>query len=86
MKNYHHQIGKSGCGVGSVSLFGQDVTVYRYHTAAVAVLQKPEAGGKHARWWLKVHGSGIRKLNSCYHNVRTIALIPFLDNPLSSLF
>ena len=83
MKNYHHQIGNSGCGVGSVSLFGQIVTVYRDHTAVVVVLQKPEAGGKHARWWLKVHGSGIRKLNSCYQRT---TLIPFLGNPLVSLF
>ena len=85
MKNYHHPIGESGCGVSNVSLFGQDETVYRDHCCGSG-LQKLEAGGKHARRWLKVHDSGIRKLNSCYHNVRTIALMPFLDNSLASLF
>ena len=47
-------------------LYGQDVTIYTDHTAVAAVLHKPNASGKHARWWLKVHGSGIRNVTIRY--------------------
>ena len=47
-------------------LYGQDVTIYTDHTAVAAVLHMPNASGKHARWWLKVHGSGIRNVTIRY--------------------
>ena len=44
-------------------LYGHRVTVYTDHAAAKAVLGAP---GKHARWWNKVHGSGIKEVNIAY--------------------
>ena len=35
-------------------LYGQIVTIYTDHAAVKAVLQNPNASGKHARWWTKV--------------------------------
>jgi len=34
------------------------------HSAVKAILDKPESNGKHARWWLKVFGSGINQLKA----------------------
>ena len=36
------------------------------HSAVDAVLQKPGAGGKHARWWVEVHGSGVKNVSIRY--------------------
>ena len=44
-------------------LYGQDVTVYTDHAAVKAVLQNPAASGRQARWWIKVHGSGVKSVN-----------------------
>ena len=44
-------------------LYGQDVTVYTDHAAVKAVLQNPATSGRHARWWIKVHGSGVKSVN-----------------------
>lgn len=41
-------------------LYNQSVTVYTDHTAVKAVLETPNPTGKHARWWLKVYGQGVR--------------------------
>ena len=43
-------------------LYGHGVTVYTDHAAVKAVLGTPNLTGKHARWWSKVHGSGIGRL------------------------
>ena len=43
-------------------LYGHQVTVYTDHAAVKAVLGTPNLTGKHARWWSRVHGSGIGKL------------------------
>ena len=47
-------------------LYGQDVTVHTDHSAVCSILQNPNASGKHARWWLKVSGSGIKTLSVKY--------------------
>ena len=47
-------------------LYGQEVVVYTDHSSVRAVLQNPNASGKHARWWAKVHGSGIKKVDIVY--------------------
>ena len=47
-------------------LYGQDVAIYTDHTAVTAVLQKPNASAKHTRWWLKVHGSGLKNVTIRY--------------------
>ena len=41
-------------------LYGRDVMVFTDHSAVCTILQNPHASGKHARWWLKVHGSGLK--------------------------
>lgn len=41
-------------------LYGHSVTVYTDHTAVKAILEMPNPSGKHARWWTKVYGSGVR--------------------------
>ena len=47
-------------------LYGHDVVVYSDHSAVKAVLETPNPSGKHARWWLKVFGSGLRSIRIVY--------------------
>ena len=42
-------------------LYGNKVTVYTDHTAVKAVLGN--LNGKHARWWSRMYGSGIREID-----------------------
>ena len=44
-------------------LYGHQLTIYTDHTAVKAVLETPNLTGKHARWWSKIHGSGIGEVN-----------------------
>ena len=41
-------------------LYGQSVTVLTDHSAIKAVLETPNPSGKHARWWTRVYGTGVR--------------------------
>ena len=41
-------------------LYGHKVTVITDHSAVKTILGAPSSNGKHARWWLKVFGSGIK--------------------------
>ena len=58
------------------------------HAAVKAVLGAPNLDGKQARWWNKVHGSGIREVDIVYrakHNNRhadTLSRRPVLSPPL----
>lgn len=47
-------------------LYGHDLHVYTDHSAVKAVLETPSPSGKHARWWSKVFGSGVRKIQITY--------------------
>ena len=47
-------------------LYGHDVVVYTDHSAVKAILETPNPSGKHARWWSKVFGSGVKKLEIKY--------------------
>ena len=47
-------------------LYGHDVTVLTDHTAVKAILQAPNPSGKHARWWTKVYGSGVKSIKIQY--------------------
>ncbi len=38
------------------------------HSAVKAVLLSPNPTGKHARWWTRVYGSGIREVNIVYRS------------------
>ena len=44
-------------------LYEHNVTVITDHTAVKATLGAPNLTGKHARWWSKVYGSGIKQIN-----------------------
>ena len=43
-------------------LYGHNITAVTDHSAIKAILDKPNSSPKHARWWLKVFGSGISHL------------------------
>ena len=43
-------------------LYGHDVTIITDHAAVKAILGAPNLTGQHARWWTKVYGSGIKKV------------------------
>ena len=47
-------------------LYGHEVTIYTDHSAVKAVLETPSANGKHARWWTKVYGSGVKRADIIY--------------------
>ena len=47
-------------------LYGNTVTVYTDHTSVKAVLESPNPTAKHARWWTKVYGRGVREVKLCY--------------------
>ena len=44
-------------------LYGHNVTIITDHAAVKAILGAPNLTGKHARWWSKVYGSGIKQVN-----------------------
>ena len=44
--------------------YNQCVTVYTDHSAVKAVLETPNPAAKHARWWMKVYGQGVRELKN----------------------
>ena len=48
-------------------LYGRSVTVYTDHTVVKSVLEAPNPTGKHARWWMKVHGQGVKEVKIVYH-------------------
>ena len=43
-------------------LYGHHVTVYTDHAAVKATYSAPHLNGKHARWWTKIYGSGIKSI------------------------
>ena len=48
-------------------LYGHDVVVYTDHSAVRAVLETCSANGKHARWWSKLFGAGLKSIKIVYH-------------------
>ena len=69
-------------------LYSGRVTVYTDHAAVKTVLGAPNLDGKHARWWNKLHGSGIREVDIVYranHNnchADALSQQPVLSLPL----
>ena len=59
-------------------LYGHEVTVITDHSAVRSILETPNPSGKHARWWLKVYGSGVGQVRIVYRpgkeNMRADAL------------
>jgi hypothetical protein len=47
-------------------LYGQAVTVVTDHAAVRAILETPNPSCKHARWWTKVYGSGLKDVKIIY--------------------
>ena len=47
-------------------LYGNTVTVYTDHTAVKSVLEMPNPSGKHARWWIRVYGRGVKEVRIVY--------------------
>ena len=43
-------------------LYGNNVTVITDHSAVRAVLETSNPTGKHARWWTRVYGRGVREV------------------------
>lgn len=68
-------------------LCGHDVTVITDHSAVKAFLSNPGGSGKHARWWTKVCGAGIKIVNIVYRtgkedtNADTLSRQPYLPSP-----
>ena len=52
-------------------LYGHSVTVYTDHTAVKAVLETSNPSGKHARWWTRVYGAGVKDVKIVYRSGRT---------------
>ena len=47
-------------------LYGRSVRVLTDHSAVKAVLETSNPTGKHARWWTRVYGSGVRDVTIVY--------------------
>lgn len=68
-------------------LYGNKVTIFTDHTAVEAVLEAPNPTGKHAHWWTRVHGCGIREVQIVYRAGRenrsadTLSRSPILPAP-----
>ena len=46
--------------------YGKSVTVITDHAAVKAFLETPSPSGKHARWWAKVYGAGVKDVRIVY--------------------
>ena len=51
-------------------LYGHNVTVITDHSAVKSILDKPSSNGKHARWWLKIFGSGVGHMRIIHRSGR----------------
>jgi len=47
-------------------LYGGELTVITDHSAVKSVLEAPNPTGKHARWWTRVYGRGIKSVDIVY--------------------
>ena len=45
--------------------------MYTDHSAVQAILNTPSPSGKHARWWSKVYGAGINKIDIAHCSGKT---------------
>ena len=52
-------------------LYGHDVTVYTDHIAVKAGVETANPSGKHAHWWTKVYGRGLKSVNIRYRTDRS---------------
>lgn len=68
-------------------LYGHSVTVYTDHTAVKAVLEAENPTAKHARWWTRVYGRGVKSIEIRYRagrentNADALSRSPHLPAP-----
>lgn len=43
-------------------LYGHSVTVHTDHAAVKAILETSNPSGKHARWWTRAYGAGVKEV------------------------
>ena len=60
-------------------LYGNNVKVVTDHSAVKSILETPNPTGKHARWWTKVFGSGVRSVSIVYRAGRENAVADALS-------
>jgi len=48
-------------------LYGHNVTIIAGHAAVKAIERVPNLTGRHARYWNKVYGSGIKHIDIVHH-------------------
>ena len=51
-------------------LYGHSVTILTDHSAVKSVLGAPTLSGKHARWWTRVYGRGIKEIEIQFRSKR----------------
>ena len=54
-------------------LYGRNVTVLTDHSAVKAVLETPNPSGKHARWWTRVYGTGVKTVQIVHRSGKSNA-------------
>ena len=68
-------------------LYGNSVTVFTDHTALKAVLETANPTAKHARWWTRVYGRGVKNVKIVYRpgrensNADALSRRPLLPAP-----
>ena len=68
-------------------LYGNRVTVFTDHTAVKAILESSNLTAKHARWWTRVYGRGVREVCIRYRaghenrNADALSRSPMLPAP-----
>ena len=66
-------------------LYSGDMTVLTDHSAVKSVLEVPNPTGKHARWWTRVYGRGIRSVTIVYRAGReNVSADALSRSPVSS--
>ena len=70
-------------------LYNHRVLVLTDHSAVKAILGTPSLSGKHARWWTKLHGAGLREVEIRHRagreNLRADALSRNPSSPSTSV-
>ena len=56
------------------------MTVYTDHAAVKAVLQSPNTSGRHAQWWTRIHGAGLREVNIIYRAGKENVIVDALSH------
>jgi len=67
-------------------LYGHRVTVYTDHSAVKSVLETSSPSGRHARWWTRVYGQGIKEVNIVFcAGKENVAADALSRNPLPNV-